>query len=161
MIVNNDTTFLLPDDIILQIILACRAGNKSDMNTLRKLNRLCWAFYRVMEARRKVIIRHYTVKRISENETIHWLFCEQWHREDDLPAVIYGNGNMEWWQYDRTHRENDLPAVTCTNGKQEWYQRGKLHRDNDLPAVTKADGSMKWVLGGNALGERLSTWQKA
>ena len=34
-----------------------------------------------------------------------------------------------WFQNGKLHRDNDLPAVVYANGDQIWYQNGKRHRD--------------------------------
>jgi hypothetical protein len=33
------------------------------------------------------------------------------------------------------HRDNDLPAKIWGDGSQCWYKNGQLHRDTDLPAI--------------------------
>ena len=51
------------------------------------------------------------------------------HRENDLPAIEYANGDLVWYQYGEYHREGDKPARISDNGQdQEWWFEGKLHR---------------------------------
>jgi hypothetical protein len=120
------------------------------------------------------------VKKHSKNRN-----CETWwdlhpktwfstiHRDDDLPAFVFANGNREWYRYDRLHRERDKPArVLRRMDNQCWYTNGYIdrlndlpaqimphkvawrrmhlrHRENDLPAVLYSDGTMEWHSGGN------------
>ena len=50
-------------------------------------------------------------------------------------------GNKLWYNSKgKLHRENDLPAIEWLNGDKEWYLNGKLHRENDLPAVEWFNG---------------------
>ncbi|RTK93559.1 MAG: hypothetical protein EKK64_09885 [Neisseriaceae bacterium] len=82
------------------------------------------------------------------------------HRRNDLPAVIYSNGDKEWWYLGMKHREKK-PAVIRANGDQEWWHRdeliyikyangtkewyleGQLHRE-DAPAIEYANGDQEW-----------------
>ena len=50
------------------------------------------------------------------------------HREDDLPAFEYSNGDKFWYKNGKLHRENDLPAVILVDSGEYWYQDNKLHR---------------------------------
>ena len=57
------------------------------------------------------------------------------HRDDDLPAVIYVDSGKCWYKNGKIHRDGDNPAVDFDFPTiQIWYKNGKLHRDNDLPA---------------------------
>jgi hypothetical protein len=71
------------------------------------------------------------------------------HRDSDLPAIEYANGDKFWYILGKLHRDNDLPAVERANGTKVWYISGKLHRDNDLPAIEWADGDKEWYILGN------------
>jgi antitoxin component YwqK of YwqJK toxin-antitoxin module len=74
-----------------------------------------------------------------------WFKNGQMHRDNDLPATIYPNGQLqEWFQNGKFHRDNDLPAVIFSNGHQSWYNNGEIHRDNDLPAIILANGHQYW-----------------
>ena len=43
---------------------------------------------------------------------------------------------MVWLNEDgEIHRENDLPALIYVNGEKHWYKYGQCHRENDMPAV--------------------------
>ena len=86
---------------------------------------------------------------------VFWEGTREWrnaegelHRDNDLPAVIYLNGQEEWYRHGKLHRDGDMPAIVHSDGSQEWYQHGELHRDNDLPAVIRPSGSQKWYQHG-------------
>lgn len=96
----------------------------------------------------------------------------QVHRDHDLPAAIYTDGEMRWYQNGKLsrgndlpsrilangsliwtlngvyYRENDKPAVTLINGTSLWYKNGLMHRDGDKPAVVLANGTNKWYRNG-------------
>jgi hypothetical protein len=71
-----------------------------------------------------------------------WTRNGELHRDDDLPAVDYGDYKA-WYQCGKKHRDGDKPAATWDDQPYEWYQRGQLHRDGDLPAVIHA-GVLEW-----------------
>ena len=73
-----------------------------------------------------------------------WYKNGEYHRDNDLPAMILENGDQGWYKDGKLHRENDLPAIICENGDQGWYKNGKKHRDNDLPAIIYNDGGQIW-----------------
>jgi len=77
------------------------------------------------------------------------------HRDGDLPAVIFDNGQMEWYFHGRPHRAGDKPAVMDTRGNMSWVVNGRIHRARDAgvgavgggadePAVILEDGSRRW-----------------
>ena len=49
-----------------------------------------------------------------------------YHREDDLPAVILSEMEKEWFIHGVRHRDNDKPARIMSGGLAEWYTNGKL-----------------------------------
>ena len=69
-------------------------------------------------------------------EGIFGLKCKVWkqnmcyHRDNDLPAIIYPNGTQRWYKEGKMHRDNDLPAVIYVDGTgaKEWYKEGKRYR---------------------------------
>lgn len=69
------------------------------------------------------------------------------HRENDLPAVEYVNGDKFWYKDGKLHREGGMPAVILSNGT-SYYKDGKRHRDNDLPAVEDISGFKAWYKDG-------------
>ena len=54
-----------------------------------------------------------------------------------------------------THRDGDLPACVWKDGEQHWYQHGELHRANGLPAIIAANGTMLWHENGEWTGNDL------
>ena len=73
---------------------------------------------------------------------------DELHRDGDLPAVIFADGDKQWYKNGVCHRDGDLPAVIYSNGDKVWYKNSKLHRDGDLPAVICADGTKYWFKNG-------------
>jgi len=61
--------------------------------------------------------------------------------------IIYMETRDSRWYDDegRLHRDNDLPAVIGTNGDMDWYYHGKLNRVTG-PAKTKANGNVKYYV---------------
>ena len=72
----------------------------------------------------------------------------KFHRDGDLPAVIYVDGNKDYYTGGNLHREGDKPAIEFGNGSKVYYKNGKLHRDGDLPAFEHADGDRKFYKDG-------------
>jgi len=77
-----------------------------------------------------------------------WSQNGQYHRDNDLPAIIGGNGDLFWYKNGKAHRDNDLPARIYINRTRIWCKNGKYHRDNDLPAVIWWDGDQFWYKNG-------------
>ena len=77
------------------------------------------------------------------NGNKYWLLNGQYHR-DNGPAVEYADGTKFWYQNGQYHRDNG-PAIECANGHKYWYKSGKLHRDNG-PAMEYPDGYKAWYL---------------
>jgi hypothetical protein len=61
---------------------------------------------------------------LIQNNDQHWYKNGKWHRDRDLPAVIYFDGVCCWYYDGTLHRDNDLPAIIHPNGYQEWYIHG-------------------------------------
>ena len=68
------------------------------------------------------------------------------HREGDLPAVEYFNGNKQWWVNGKRHRANDLPAIEY-NEVRIWWVNGLRHREGGRPAVVGGGRNEWWVNG--------------
>lgn len=64
------------------------------------------------------------------------------HRENDLPAIEYTNGDKLWYTNGILHREGG-PAISFINGYKEWWIHGELHRE-DGPAIEYPSGSKEW-----------------
>jgi len=109
----------------------------------------------------------------KKNGNIYHRLDKKYHNNDDKPAIIYANGEMEWWQHGKRHRiggpairnweclewyENGKrhcangPAIMWANGDMEWWFDGKIHRD-DGPAVEHADGYKEWWICGKLIRE--------
>jgi len=73
----------------------------------------------------------------------------QIHRDGDLPAIEYADGEKRYYKDGQLHRDGDLPAVESTNGQKEYYKNGKRHRDGDLPAIEHADGVKYYYKNGH------------
>jgi hypothetical protein len=58
-------------------------------------------------------------------------------------------GDTDMWFNDKSllHRENNLPAVEYKNGDKLWFIDSKLHRE-DGPAVILSSGLKSWYLDG-------------
>lgn len=81
-------------------------------------------------------------KIISELGTIKHYRKDVLHRDDNLPAVIFFNGDKEWWENGRLYKrvlsngitsyyKNNLlhnikgPALSFPNGKSYFFKNGK------------------------------------
>ena len=73
---------------------------------------------------------------------------EQLHREGDLPAIEWANGDRHWWINGKRHRDNGLPAIENADGDKFWFRNGLVHRDNGLPAIEWANGDRHWYVNG-------------
>lgn len=80
--------------------------------------------------------------------TKEWYKNNDFHRDGDLPAIIYNNGTKKWYRNGYIHRDNDLPAVETSRGDKMWYKNGVIHRDNDLPAIEYFGGDKMWIING-------------
>ena len=70
----------------------------------------------------------------------------------DEPTEIRSDGTQIWKNNKgQRHCDNDLPAVIWPNGDCVWYQNDKRHRDNDLPAAIWADGRCDWWVDGKLI----------
>jgi len=75
-----------------------------------------------------------------------------WNRLKEPAPIISKYGTQCWYNKDgQFHRENDLPAIIFKSGKKQWCKNGKLHRENDMPAVIFEDGSKSWWINGEFL----------
>lgn len=93
-------------------------------------------------------------KRVYEGGNHCWYLDGQYHRDLDLPAILYPDGRQDYYKYGKLHRDNDLPAIIYDiddNASKEWYQNGLLHRDNNLPARIRYDGSQYWYHHGELI----------
>lgn len=91
---------------------------------------------------------------IWNNGNLIWCRHGKLHRQNDLPAVVLADGLRAWFENDEYHRENDLPACIYPDGVQIWYYRGLYHRSNGFPAVTRTNGTMDWYINDEHLGNQ-------
>jgi hypothetical protein len=71
------------------------------------------------------------------------------HRDNDLPAVEFINGDTEWYANGKLHRLNNLPAIENVNGDKLWNENGKCHHLGGLPAIEYANGRKEWYIYGH------------
>lgn len=65
--------------------------------------------------------------------------------DDDSYDYIDKTWGKIWRNADgQFHRDDDLPALIRADGSVVYYKDGCLHRDGDLPAVIFADGSVSY-----------------
>jgi hypothetical protein len=85
--------------------------------------------------------------KIWDYDVINW---EELHRDNDEPALIYScyEDLKEWFIHGKYHRENDKPARMWGNGACEWYKNGLCHRDGNKPAYIGKDG-IGWFKNNN------------
>ena len=60
---------------------------------------------------------------------------DELHRDGDLPAIDYRDGEQRWYKNGKRHRDGDRPAIELVDGSQSWFINGKRHREGGLPAV--------------------------
>ncbi len=91
-----------------------------------------------------------------------WKQGKNIHRDKDLPAIIFLDGDMLWYQEGVLHRDNDRPAIVLYKDGDDgsstmcWYQRGLLQRANNKPAVVYAKGQEWFYIHGHAINNKLS-----
>ena len=56
----------------------------------------------------------------------------------------------------KCHRDNDLPSVIWSDGEQWWYRDGKRHRDNG-PAIIRSNGDKEWWVNGEFIKREKAT----
>jgi antitoxin component YwqK of YwqJK toxin-antitoxin module len=87
----------------------------------------------------------------KEKDKITWFKTGFIHRDTDLPAVKWNNGDTLWFKNGKRHRENNLPAVITKTGNKSWYLNGKLHRENDYACKNLYSGKKEWYLNGDCI----------
>ena len=69
--------------------------------------------------------------------TMYWFKNGVIHRDDDLPAIINGDGSLTWCQNGKAHREGNFARMIyhedCKQHSFHWCIKGKAHRE-DGPA---------------------------
>ena len=57
--------------------------------------------------------------------TVIWSLNGKYHRENNLPAIEWANGDKDWWLNDERHRI-DGPAIERIDGSKSWWFKSKL-----------------------------------
>jgi len=68
--------------------------------------------------------------------------------EDGIRVEIDSNGNVFWYNEEGFHRDGDLPAIIWSNETKEWYKNNKKHRDGNKPAVVYKNGAKEYWIDG-------------
>ena len=77
------------------------------------------------------------------------------------PTKILEDGTQIWLNSeDILHRDNDLPARIWPDGQYDYYQNGQRHRDNGLPALICADGYCQWWIDNQVIEGRDCTQEE-
>lgn len=84
--------------------------------------------------------------KVDNGNNCYWYKNGKTHRDNDLPAIIYSNGDLKWYKNGKLERDNDLPSIIYSNGSQMWYKNGKLERDNNLPVIIGSTGIQYWLV---------------
>jgi hypothetical protein len=92
-------------------------------------------------------ISNEVVKTVNRCGNIVYKLNGKLHRDNDLPAVEWVDGDKEWYQNGQRHRDNDLPAYERADGSKAWWQNGLRHRE-DGPAIEWANGRKEYWLDG-------------
>lgn len=80
---------------------------------------------------------------INEENVIPKVKVEQ---ENQIFKTVHRNGIIAYLNNkQQLHNINDLPAIIYPNGNKFWCKNGMLHRDK-LPAVILADGYKAWYI---------------
>ncbi len=160
----------VPDDVVLMIVYACRAGNQSDKYTLSALFNVNRQYRRVMKAHRGEIIRYYTVMEVhlggectrrmlygesydaieigpsdKKKYICYYKFCGELHCDNNRPAVI--TKDYESDSDDESTSVTESDSSTDERYVYQWYQYGQLHRDGDQPAIMRYN-SQEWYQRG-------------
>lgn len=68
--------------------------------------------------------------------------------ETGLICIISKKKNIRYYKNGLLHRDEDLPAIEYANGEKHYYKNGLLHRDGDLPAIERIVWLNKYYLNG-------------
>lgn len=77
----------------------------------------------------------------------------KYHRDGDLPALIWFDGRCDHYKHGMLHRDGDKPAAYYPNGEKPicYYKNDKLHRDGNKPARITSYSYEYWVDGKHIL----------
>lgn len=68
---------------------------------------------------------------ISYTDRKQWYKKGSLHRDYDLPAIEYYDGQKEWWFEGKLHRESGA-AVQYPDGRKDWYLAGKKYTEEEF-----------------------------
>ena len=69
--------------------------------------------------------------------------------EDKYETHITSNGSNFYYKNGKSHRDDDLPAIEFFNGNKEWYIEGRLHRIDGPALIWK--NKIKWFYEGKEI----------
>ena len=72
---------------------------------------------------------------IDQVGTQYWEkeYTHNFHRDEDLPAVIFANGTMEWYKDGKRHRDGLKPAIITKRGQMRYWKHGRqVHLKNGM-----------------------------
>jgi len=90
--------------------------------------------------------------KIVDDVSIKYYLNDRFHREDG-PAIEYLSGTKYWCINGEMHRDGNLPAVEFSNGDKFYYIHGKAHRE-DGPASEYVNGTKFYYLDGIEFSEQ-------
>ncbi|RTK96776.1 MAG: hypothetical protein EKK64_03045 [Neisseriaceae bacterium] len=67
-------------------------------------------------------MRSLTIGRHPYDAVSSWFKDGKYHRDRDLPAIIYEDGQKLWYKNGKCHRGNNLPAVVFPGGRELFYE---------------------------------------
>ena len=80
--------------------------------------------------------------------TKHYYKNGERHRDGNLPAIEYPDGEKHYYKNGERHRDGDLPAIEYADGTSRYFRNGKRHRDGELPAIEWSDGDKSYYKNG-------------
>ena len=93
-----------------------------------------------------------TIMKTNANGDTWWYNKDKkLHRDNDLPAFEFANGEKKWFVNGQLHRGNG-PAIERpygVNGNRLWFVNGKHHRDGGLPSIEYDNGNNEWWVDDN------------
>lgn len=76
---------------------------------------------------------------------------DHFHRENDLPAIVYSTGIKVWYKHGILHRIGGPSYVDPIDNEEEWMQDGKFHREDGPAVIYPGEGVSDWYLHGKKL----------
>ena len=61
--------------------------------------------------------------------------------------ITMPSGEQTWYKDNEKHRDDDLPAIIYADGDQFWLIAGLQHRENN-PSSIYSSGNVRWCLRG-------------